>query len=42
MHEAFREYVEVLQPSFERLTAMEPVTIKMLPKDAPSQCILPL
>src|SRR5260370_11504447 len=39
MHEAFREYVEALHPSFERLEAMEPVTIKMLPKGAPSQCI---
>jgi hypothetical protein len=39
MHEAFREYVEALHPSFERLTAMAPVTIKTLPKNAPSECI---
>jgi predicted GIY-YIG superfamily endonuclease len=39
MHEAFREYVEALHPSFERLQAMEPVKIPNLPKDAPLQCI---
>jgi predicted GIY-YIG superfamily endonuclease len=39
MHESFREYVEALHPSFERLTGMEPVKIKALPIDAPSQCI---
>jgi hypothetical protein len=39
MHEAFREYVETLHPSFERLLAMEPVKIPSLPKNAPSECI---
>jgi predicted GIY-YIG superfamily endonuclease len=39
MHVAFREYVEALHPSFERLLAMEPVKIPNLPRDAPSQCI---
>jgi predicted GIY-YIG superfamily endonuclease len=39
MHEAFREYVEALHPSFERLLRAEPVKIKDLPRDAPSQCI---
>lgn len=39
MHEAFREYVEALHPSFERLLQAKPVKIKDLPKDAPAQCI---
>ena len=39
MHESFREYVEALHPSFERLLDAGPVKIKNLPRDAPSQCI---
>jgi predicted GIY-YIG superfamily endonuclease len=39
MHLAFKQYVEALHPSFERLTTMKAVTISTLPKDAPSQCI---
>lgn len=39
MHESFREYVEFMHPSFERLTTMQPVMIRTLPRDAPSECI---
>ena len=39
MHEAFRQYVESMHASFQRLTRMEPVTIATVPKDAPSECI---
>lgn len=39
MHEAFREYVEALHPSFERLLNARPVKIKDLSRDAPAQCI---
>lgn len=39
MHEAFRQYVEALHPSFERLLRAEPVKIRNLPRDAPAQCI---
>lgn len=40
MHDAFREYVEALHPSFERLIGMSPVTIKTLPRrNAPLQCV---
>jgi predicted GIY-YIG superfamily endonuclease len=39
LHEAFKEYVESMHGSFERLTGMEPVTIATVPKDAPSECI---
>jgi predicted GIY-YIG superfamily endonuclease len=39
MHESFREYVEALHPSFERLLHAAPVKIKDLPRNAPSQCI---
>ena len=39
MHDSFLRYAESLHPSFERLTAMEPVTIPTLPRDAPSACI---
>lgn len=39
MHEAFREYVDALEISFERLLAMKPVTIATMAKDAPSECI---
>jgi hypothetical protein len=39
MHEAFLRYAESLQPSFERLTTMPPVTIPTLPRNAPSEGI---
>jgi hypothetical protein len=39
MHESFREYVEALHPSFERLLQVKPVKIKDLPRDIPAQCI---
>ena len=39
LHDAFRQYVESMQESFERLTGMEPVTIGTVPRDAPSECI---
>jgi predicted GIY-YIG superfamily endonuclease len=39
MHESFREYVEALHPSFERLLQLKAVKIKDLPRDAPAQCI---
>jgi predicted GIY-YIG superfamily endonuclease len=39
MHEAFREYVEALHSSFERLLQAMPVKIKDLPRKAPAQCI---
>jgi predicted GIY-YIG superfamily endonuclease len=39
MHEAFREYVEALHSSFERLLQTMPVKIKDLPRKAPAQCI---
>jgi hypothetical protein len=38
MHEAFREYVEALHPSFERLLRVMPVKIRDLPREAPAQC----
>jgi len=39
MHESFREYVETLHPSFERLLHAVPVKIKDLLRDTPAQCI---
>ena len=39
MHESFREYVEALHPSFERLLQVKPVKSKDLPRDASAQCI---
>jgi predicted GIY-YIG superfamily endonuclease len=39
VHEAFRQYVDSMHGSFERLTSMEPVTIATLPKNAPHECI---
>ncbi len=39
MHEAFREYVDTLHPSFERLLQVTPVKIKDLPRNAPAKCI---
>jgi predicted GIY-YIG superfamily endonuclease len=39
MHELFREYVETLHPSFEKLLNMPPVKIGTLPKAIPKKCI---
>jgi hypothetical protein len=39
MHESFRQYAESLDPLFQRLIQMRPLTIATLPKDAPSRCI---
>jgi hypothetical protein len=39
MHESFRQYVEPMHASFVRLTAMHPTMIRILPRDAPSECI---
>ena len=39
MDSSFSRYVNALHPSFEFLTAMQPVTIPTLPRDAPSKCI---
>lgn len=39
MHEAFRQYVESLHRSFERLMEMSPVKIASLPKPLPAKCV---
>jgi predicted GIY-YIG superfamily endonuclease len=39
MNEAFRQFVESLNPSLERLIAMEPVTAATLPPRVPHACI---
>jgi predicted GIY-YIG superfamily endonuclease len=39
MNEAFRQFIESLNPSLERLIAMEPVTAATLPSRAPDSCI---
>jgi predicted GIY-YIG superfamily endonuclease len=39
LHESFKQYVESMHGSFERLTTMQPVMIRTLPRDAPSECI---
>lgn len=39
MHEAFRQYVESLHGSFERLISMEPTSIETLRLPIPSACI---
>jgi hypothetical protein len=39
MHESFRKYAEALDPLFQRLIQMRPLTIATLPEDAPFQCI---
>lgn len=39
MHESFRQYAESLDPLFQRLIHLRPLTIATLPKDAPSRCI---
>lgn len=35
MNELFKQYIESLEPSFQRLIQMEPVTVANLPMDAP-------
>lgn len=35
MHEVFRGYIESLEPSFQRLMVMEPVTVAALPGGMP-------
>jgi predicted GIY-YIG superfamily endonuclease len=39
MHESFKQYVETLHPSFERLLNMRPVKIASLPKPLPEKCV---
>jgi hypothetical protein len=39
MHESFRQYADSLDPLFQRLIQMPPVTIAALPEDVPSQGI---
>jgi predicted GIY-YIG superfamily endonuclease len=39
MHARFRALVDQLQPSFERLITMQPVTAATVPATAPSACI---
>jgi len=39
MDETFKQYVESLHPSFERLMNVTPVSITELPKKLPSKCI---
>jgi hypothetical protein len=35
MHKIFKEYVDSLEPSFQRLINMKPVTVATLPSDTP-------
>jgi excinuclease UvrABC nuclease subunit len=35
MHEVFKEYIESLEPSFQRLMNMEPATVATLPREMP-------
>jgi len=39
MHELFKNYVETLHPSFERLMSATPCKIATLPKQFPQECI---
>lgn len=39
MHEHFKQYVESLHPSFERLVEMSPVKMSALPKRLPEKCV---
>jgi predicted GIY-YIG superfamily endonuclease len=39
MHEHFKQYVESLHPSFERLMQMSPVKMSALPKRLPETCV---
>ena len=39
MHKVFREYIESLEPSFQRLMGMEPVSVANLPREIPQSGI---
>jgi hypothetical protein len=39
MHERFKQYVESLHPSFERLMGMSPVKMSAIPKQLPDKCV---
>src|ERR1700730_12164590 len=39
MHDSFKQYIETLHPSFEKLLTMRPVKIGSLPKVIPEKCI---
>jgi predicted GIY-YIG superfamily endonuclease len=39
MQEAFKKYVDALNPAFERLINMPPITIATLPTVLPSECV---
>ena len=39
MNETFRNFIESLEPSYQRLMQMEPVTVATLPKDMPTSGI---
>src|ERR1700722_8941909 len=39
MHERFKDYVESLHPSYERLMQMSPVKLSALPKQLPEKCV---
>ncbi len=39
MHKIFREYIESLEPSFQRLMGMEPVSVANLPREIPQSGI---
>ena len=39
MHDAFKLYVDALQPAFEKLISMEPVKLTALPKKLPTRCV---
>ena len=39
MNEIFRQYIESLEPSFQRLIQMAPVTVATLPMDTPTSGI---
>ncbi len=39
MHPVFKEYIDSLEPSFQRLLNMKPVTVATLPKEIPKSGI---
>src|SRR5690554_2267452 len=39
MHPVFKEYIDSLEPSFQRLLNMKPVTVATLPKEIPQSGI---
>ncbi|TPQ25759.1 hypothetical protein C2U68_13720 [Methylomonas koyamae] len=39
MNKIFRDFIESLEPSYQRLMKMEPVTVATLPKDMPTSGI---